>query len=354
MEHIAFDSHKKYTRACVQRVNGDVVCERRIEHERGAIREFLGGCEPGSAVAVETIGNWYWIVDEIEEAGHVPKLVHARKAKLMMGSYNKNDKLDARGMNLLQRNGTLPVVWIPPKEIRDLRDLPRTRMVLTRERAQLKNRIHSTLAKYAIRIEGVSDLFGVKGRRLLEAHLSLLPPHTRFSVENLLAQLDSTIEHIEAFERRMKETFQETAELKLVRTLPGVGLILGTVIVLEVGDISRFPSSEKFACYAGTVPREHSSGGKQRFGRLRPDVNRYLKWAFIEAGNVVSLNRRAWEERHVCRLYEKIRAKRGHEKAIGAVARHLAEATWSMLTKGEEYRQPSILRNRFVHGRISA
>jgi hypothetical protein len=58
MEHIAFDSHKKYTHACVQRVNGDVVCERRIEHERGAIRRFLGGFEPGSPVAVETIGNW--------------------------------------------------------------------------------------------------------------------------------------------------------------------------------------------------------------------------------------------------------------------------------------------------------
>ena len=79
-------------------------------HERGAIRKFLLTCDPGSPVAVETIGNWYWIVDEIEEAGMVARLVHARKAKLMMGSINKTDRLDARGLNLLQRNETLPTV----------------------------------------------------------------------------------------------------------------------------------------------------------------------------------------------------------------------------------------------------
>ena len=129
MQNIAFDSHKHYTLVSVERATGGLVCEGRIEHERGAIRSFLGSFEANSPVAVETIGNWYWIVNEIEEAGMVPRLVHARKAKLMMGHYNKNDKLDARGMNLLQRNGTLPEVWIPPREIRDARDLPRTRMV---------------------------------------------------------------------------------------------------------------------------------------------------------------------------------------------------------------------------------
>jgi hypothetical protein len=67
-------------------------------------------------VAVETIGNWYWIVDEIEAAGCVPKLVHARKAKLMMGEINKTDRLDVRGLNRLQQAGTLPTVWIPPGE----------------------------------------------------------------------------------------------------------------------------------------------------------------------------------------------------------------------------------------------
>ena len=162
MEYIAFDAHKRYTLASVARPDGGLVREQRIPHERGALQQFLERCEQGSPVAVETIGNWYWIVDEIEAAGCVPKLVHARKAKLMMGEINKTDKLDARGLNRLQRAGTLPTVWIPPGELRDQRDLPRTRMVLVRPRTQLKNRIHATLAKYALHDVEVSDLFGVR------------------------------------------------------------------------------------------------------------------------------------------------------------------------------------------------
>ena len=113
MQYIAFDAHKHYTLASVARPDGQVLREERIEHERGALREFLARCEPGSPVAVETIGNWYWIVDEIEAARCIPRLVHARKAKLMMGEINKTDRLDVRGLKSLQRNGTLPTSGSP-------------------------------------------------------------------------------------------------------------------------------------------------------------------------------------------------------------------------------------------------
>jgi hypothetical protein len=75
MEYIAFDAHKHYTLASVARPDGRLVREQRLPHERGALQQFRARCEPGSPVAVETIGNWYWIVDEIEAAGCVPKLV---------------------------------------------------------------------------------------------------------------------------------------------------------------------------------------------------------------------------------------------------------------------------------------
>ena len=90
MEYIAFDAHKHYTLASVATPDGQLVREERIEHDRGALRGFLERCERGSPVAVETIGNWYWIVDEIEAAGCLPRLVHARKAKLMMGEYQQD------------------------------------------------------------------------------------------------------------------------------------------------------------------------------------------------------------------------------------------------------------------------
>jgi hypothetical protein len=97
---------------------------------------------------VETTANWYWITDEIERANCVPRLVHPRKAKLMMGQINKTDKLDTHGLNILQRNGTLPTVWIPPGELRELRELTRTRVVLVAQRTRWKNRITATLAKW--------------------------------------------------------------------------------------------------------------------------------------------------------------------------------------------------------------
>lgn len=349
MEFIAFDGHKHYTLASIARPDGRVVREEQIDHERGALQRFLAGCEPGSPVALETLGNWYWIVDEIEAAGCVARLVHARKAKLMMGMINKTDKLDARGLNRLQRAGTLPTVWIPPGELRDQRDLPRTRMVLVRQRTQLKNRIHATLAKYALhpRPGEVSDLFGRQGRALLQQRLALLPPHTAYATERLLEQLESLDHQIDAFAQRIQSAFRPTPAIQLLMTLPGVGLILAVVIALEVGEVARFATAEKLAAYAGTTPRVHASGGKTRYGRLRPDVNRYLKWAFIEAANAACRQRPRAPRRHVRRLYARIAGRKGHATAIGAVARHLAEATYWVLTKQEPYRDPH--GTRFAH-----
>ena len=90
----------------------------------------------------------------------------------------------------------------------------------------------------------------------------------------------------------MRETLEPAVEnhsaIESLKSLPGVGLILGASIAFEIGQVSRFGSAEHMASYAGTTPRVHSSGDKLRFGRLRPDINRYLSWAFVEAANVVA------------------------------------------------------------------
>jgi len=340
MEYIAFDSHKRYTFASVEEHTGNILQEGRIEHRRGAVKRFLAPWKPGTPVAVETVGNWYWIVDEVEAAGMKPQLVHARKAKLMSGMVNKTDKLDCHGLNRLQRKGTLPTVWIPPAEIRDQRDLPRTRMVLSKQRTAMKNRIQATLAKYGLSVEGVSDPFGKRGLEELRKCVRQLPPHTRFCVDRLLELLLMVQQQISGFEKMMKATFSTNEELELLQTLPGVGFILSLVIALEVGDVKRFPECSRLSSYSGTTPRVHASGGKVRYGPLRQDVNRYLKWAFIEAANVVCMHRHKRPFQHVSRLYEKIRRKKGHQKAVGAVARHLAEATYWILKRKVPYREP--------------
>jgi transposase len=345
-EYIAFDSHKRYTLMEREQVKSGKTTHLRIEHAPGAIRQCLCSREPGTPVAVEATGNWYWIVDEIEQAGLEPKLVHPRKAKLMMGMINKTDKLDAHGLNRLQRNGTLPTVWIAPRQLRDQREITRGRMVMTAHRTRLKNRIQSTLSKYGWAGTEASDPFGKKARKQVNEAIQQLPPETARITEALLKQLDFVQDQIEDLEKRMRELVRDTPEMDLLRTLPGVGWILSAVIGLEIGVIGRFASAERYASYCGTTPRVHASGDKIRFGRLRPDVNRYLKWAYVEAAHSVCLQKGKFPLRHGSRLYERIRKRKGHPKAIGAVARHLAEATFHVLTRGEPYCDPVLKAGR--------
>ena len=340
MENIALDVHKKYTWARVENTKGDRLYECRLAHAHGTIKNFVKRWTAGSTVAVETVGNWYWVVDEIEAGGGKPQLVNARLAKLMMCNVNKSDKLDAKGMNHLQRNGTLPTVWIPPSSVRDARELPRTRMVLSRQRTQLKNRVHATLGKYGYVVEEVSDAFGKRGREIVMELSTKLPSHTQLALQRVLNQLDHLVENLKAIEAEMIKVFVPCPQTTWLKTLPGVGEILAVVIWTELGTIERFSRAEQLASYCGLVAREHSSGGKFRYGAVRRDVNVYLKWAFVEAANSSILNCERCQYNHISQLYQRIKARRGHGKAKVAVARHLSEASFWMLKKGEPYREP--------------
>jgi transposase len=346
MEYIALDVHKKYTWARVENAQGDRLYESRLQHAHGTIKNFVNRWTAGSPVAVETVGNWYWVVDEIEAGGGQPQLVNARLAKLMMGMVNKSDKLDAKGMNRLQRTGTLPTVWIPPSSVRDARELPRTRMVLSKQRTQLKNRVHATLGKYGLVVEGATDAFGKRGRKIVEGLLVKLPPHTEQALRRILDQLDHVCENLQWIETKMMEVFAPCPETIWLKTLPGVGDILAVVIWTEIGTIERFGRAEQLASYSGLVARENSSGGKIRFGAIRRDVNVYLKWAFVEAANSALLNAERCGYNHISRLYQRIKPRRGHGKAKVAVARHLSEAAFWMLKKGEPYREPMSFTQR--------
>jgi transposase len=108
-------------------------------------------------------------------------------------------------------------------------------------------------------------------------------------------------------------------------TMPGVGFILSVVMVAEIGDVGRFEGPDHFASCAGTTPRLHASGGKTRYGPLRPDVNRYVKWAFVEAANASCRIRRRHPQRHVSRFYERLarpkEAPRSHGRGRTACGR---------------------------------
>ncbi|MGD1095670.1 MAG: IS110 family transposase [Bryobacteraceae bacterium] len=338
-QFIGCDAHKKFSVFVAVNKKGQAGEALRVAHDRQLYGDFLSRLPAHSSIAVEASGSYSWLVDEMERAGHHPKLCNPFEAKRRMGQTNKTDKLDAKGLAILLRNGTLPEVWIPPSELRDQRELMRLRIFLVRLRTRVKNRIHGTLARYNVQVPG-ADLFGVAARLELGTRLPELPMHSREAIEQELATMDFLETQIESAERRLEATMRVSVEADLLKTLPCVGKILSMVLMLEIGRVDRFPTAAHLASYAGLVPRVHSSGGHTRMGQGCGNVNRNLKWAFVEAGNLIVINQRRLAESHVVRLYQGIKRRKNHQKAVVAVARHLAEAAWCLLTKQEVYREP--------------
>src|SRR6516164_5946443 len=210
-QFIGCDAHKKFSVFVAVNEKGQAGEALRVAHDPVLIREFLSRLPAHSAIAVEASQNYSWLVDEMERAGHRPKLCNPLEAKRRMGLTHKTDKLDARGLAILLRNGTLPEVWIPPSELRDQRELLRLRIFLVRLRTRVKNRIHGTLARHNIQVPG-ADLFGVTGRRELEGRLSELPVHCRDAVKQELATLDFLETQIDDAERRLKQIMLANVE----------------------------------------------------------------------------------------------------------------------------------------------
>jgi transposase len=343
-QFIGCDAHKKFSLFVTMDERGEYGRATRVGHQREVFRDFLTKLPAGSQIALETSGSYYWLVEEMERAGHRPQLAHALTAKRRMEGRHKTDERDARGLAMLLRNGTLPRVWIPPAELRDQRELLRLRMSLVRMKTQLKNRIQGVLLRYNVSIE-VSDLYGDQGRAEWISRLGELP---RWSQESVLEQLqmgDAVETQIGDGEKQLAVMLYPSAERDLLKTIPCVGKILSAVIALEIGDVRRFPSAAHLVSYAGWVPGARESAERKRQGGCPRDCNVYLKWALVEAGNLIACKQKHRPDSHAVRLYRRVKqSTKMHGKATLAVARHLAEASYWILSKQEVYREPKVTR----------
>src|SRR6202171_4090891 len=260
-QFIGCDAHKKFSLFVTMNEKGEYGRAIRVGHDREVFREFLQGLPAGSKIALETSGSYYWLVEEMEQAGHQPQLADPRIAKKRMEGRNKTDKKDARGLAMLLRNGTLPRVWIPPADLRDQREMLRWRMSLVEARSQVKNRIHGVLLRYNLGVKA-ADLYGIAGREELADRLAELPEWTRQSVNEQLETVDHLDQQIADCEQKLETLLASNAERDLLQTLPGVGPILSAVIALEIGKIGRFASPQNLASYAGLVPAARESAGR--------------------------------------------------------------------------------------------
>jgi len=141
-------------------------------------------------------------------------------------------------------------------------------------------------------------------------------------------------------------------ERDLLKTLPCVGKILSAVIALEIGDVRRFGEAKYLVSYAGLVTERRESAERKRQGRCPRDCNVYLKWALVEAANLIARQAKTWPERHAVRLYQRVKQNtKMHGKAAMAVARHLAEASYWILTKQEVLSRAEVKSGKFFRRR---
>lgn len=333
------DVHKKFSVFVEIDEDGVIHGPTRVDHHTGELEEHLESLPEGTPIAVETCGHWFWMVDRIEAMGHQPRLVNAQRASQMMGHVDKTDSLDAQGLAVLQQTGTLPEVWIPEGEQRDRRELLRLRLKMVQSKTRWKNRIQATLMKYGLDVS-VSDAFGSKGREQLEALMKQVPEHSQQALNEQLRLLDRIIEQIDDIENQLEAVLENSRERSLLTTMPGIGRILSAVLVLEIGDIDRFPGPGHLASYSGVVPGVHASGGKRRTTGLRNEANQTLKWAYMEAANAVVRHQHDYPQSRLVKKYRRLSEHKPSGIAKGAVARMLAESTYWVLTKDEPYEEP--------------
>ena len=172
-KYIGCDAHARYSIFASLREDGRWDPLVRVEHNEGEMERFLKQLPAGSPVALESSGNWYWLVRAMEAAGLDARLAHALEVKKRMPGRNKTDHLDAKGLAMLLRHGSLPEVWIPPASLLDLRDLMRTRLSMRQQGSELKCRILAALRRYGVRrYEDGKDLFAESRRPKLASHRS--------------------------------------------------------------------------------------------------------------------------------------------------------------------------------------
>jgi len=317
-----------------------------------------------SQVGMEATGVYWKPVWAILEDQFECILVNARHMRNVPG--RKTDLSDsAWGAQLLEA-GLLRASFVPPKPIRTLRNLTRYRKTQIAERQREANRLHKVLEDAGIKLDCVaSDILGVSGRAMLDALVrgttdpavlaelargrlrSKLPALRealagRFAAEHalvvghILAHLDYLDEAIANLSDAVEAAIAPFASARrLLTTIPGVGERTAEVIVAEIGaDMGQFVSAAHLASWAGLCPGNDESAGKRRSGRTRKG-SKWLRTALIEAALAASRTKGTY----LAAQYQRLKPRRGHHRAIVAVAHSILVACWHMLTTGEVYRE---------------
>jgi transposase len=357
------DVHKRTVVACVLSPDGQQTRTfGTMTRDLLALAEWLGSLDINH-VAMESTGVfWQPIYNVLEDAGLDVLVANARHIKAVPG--RKTDVKDAEWIADLLRHGLIRGSAIPSRERRELRELVRYRLSLSRQRAQVAHRIHKVLEGANIKLTSVvTDLTGVSGRAMLDAliigsdspdimaHLArgrlqrkrpelvaalegVVGPNQRLLLASHIRNLDFLAEEIERLNTEIEQQLRPSQDLvERLDTIPGVGPRVAQAMLVEIGtDVSRFPTGSHLASWARVCPSNDESAGKRRSSHIGPG-NPWLRGTLVEA---------AWAASHakhtyLAAQYRRLAARRGAKRALVAVAHTILIIAYHIIRDGSTY-----------------
>jgi transposase len=323
---IGLDVHRDFCEVAICLAGERARSAGRVPTEPEKLKLFAESLDQGDRVVMESTGNALAIARLLEGSVAEVALANPMQVRAISHAKVKSDRFDARMLAELFQAGLLPTVWIGDEQTRQLRRLTSRRSQLVRQRTRVKNEVTAVLVR-----PPASDLFGKRGRvwlRTLE-----LPADERQTVDACLRQIDFLSEEIGAVDRSIATPALDSPEIRRLMTIPGIDVTSAATLMAAIGDIRRFSSDRRLVGYLGLDARVRQSGiAPPRHGRISKQGSSAARHVLVEA---------AWAAIKtpgpLRAFYRRVRARRGPQIAIVAVARKLAALSWQLLTKQEDY-----------------
>lgn len=283
-----------------------------------------------TAVAIESTYNWYWLADGLMDDGYKVHLAHPGAMKQYNGLKNTNDKHDAFWLAQLLKLGILPEGYIYPKEDRPIRDLARKRMKFvdnkTRHILSFESMVERNLGK-TIDCNTVKKMSETHIESLFENEYLVLAGKAHIGI---IKELNF---RINLFEKALVKAVKPREEFEYLNTVPGIGLVLSIVILLETGNIRRFDDAGDYVSYCRCAHSDRVSNGKVKGHNNRKNGNQYLAWAYVEAANKMVQYCAEAKKYHD----RKLRKTNLNPVASKSLAGKIARACYHILKDGVEF-----------------
>lgn len=327
---IGADVHKRMCTLAAQYEDGRLEMLPSIENTRANWLKLVDELPAEAEVALEVSTSGHFVMSVLEEAGwrdrahwvHTPGIDTLRK--------QKHDRLDARRLARklsVAHRDPLPEAWFPPAAIRELRLRVRHRCRLTAQSVAIRNRVRSLLQIHGV--EAVGHPLSATGR---EAVKKKLPPAAQDCLQALAKIYDVLQEERERSEASLQAYAANIPEIARLRSLPGIGHILGALIWSEIGELKRFASADALVNYTGLVPSLYESGEVTQHGSITRQGPVWLRWALVAAANVATRGKNPFAQR-----YRSLRRRKPPLVAKVAVARSLARCIYGVLKHGQNF-----------------